>query len=152
MASVKGTEIDELIAIDQSEHQSSGSEGYELYVAYQKPLNVSETGCTEHEIIPRTFEDALIFENLTVIADVQGSKTSEKIKEIIKEKPDGEELEDELFELLKTAEKAAFALDCLMLTDPTALKPPQYIRLGLEWFERAVGNGIAESEPKGAIA
>jgi hypothetical protein len=66
--------------------------------------------------------------------------------------PTGEELEDELFELLKTAEKAAFALDCLMLSDPKALKPPQYIRQGLEWLERAVGKDIAESEPKGASA
>ncbi|MBW8791325.1 MAG: hypothetical protein JF594_27330, partial [Rhizobium leguminosarum] len=54
---------------------------------------------------------------------------------------------DELFDLLKTAEKAAFALDCLMLEDPKALKPPSYIAEGLRWFEGAVGKDIAESEP-----
>ncbi|MEW4402079.1 AAA family ATPase [Agrobacterium tumefaciens] len=142
--------IDELIALDPADHQSSGSDGYELYVAYQKPVSVPAPDGKTQEVIPRTFEDALILENLTVVADVEGSTTSAKIKAIVNDNPNGEELEDELFELLKTAEKAAFALDCLMLNDPTALKPPQYIRRGLEWFERAVGKDIAASQPKGA--
>ncbi len=144
--------IDELIALDPADHQSSGSDGYELYVAYQKPVNVSASGGNVEEVIPRTFEDALILENLTVVVDVEGSTTSAKIKAIVNDSPTGEELEDDLFELLKTAEKAAFALDCLMLSDPSALKPPKYIRQGLEWFELAVGKDIAESEPKGASA
>jgi predicted ATP-dependent endonuclease of OLD family len=55
--------IDELIAPDPADHQSSGSDGYELYVAYQKPVSVSATDGIVQEVIPRTFEDALILEN-----------------------------------------------------------------------------------------
>ncbi|WP_269975604.1 hypothetical protein [Dickeya lacustris] len=50
--------------------------------------------------------------------------------------------------MLKTAEKAAFALDCLMLEDPKALKPPSYIAAGLKWFESAVGNDVMNNEIK----
>jgi predicted ATP-dependent endonuclease of OLD family len=140
--------IDELIALEPEKHESSGADGYELYVAYQKPISVSSRDGSAQDVVPRTFEDALILENLEVVKNVEGSRTSDNIKAIVNEGLSGQELEDELFHLLKTAEKAAFALDCLMLKDPTALKPPQYIRHGLEWFERAVGKDIAESEPK----
>ena len=80
------------------------------------------------------------------MADLEGSSTSAKVKAIVGDELSGSDLADELFELLKTAEKAAFALDCLMLTDPKALKPPTYIADGLKWFETAVGKEIAESE------
>jgi hypothetical protein len=62
----------------------------------------------------------------------------------------GEALEDELFQLLKTAEKAEFAIDCLTFKDAKALQPPRYIRDGLSWFQRIVGEEIAASEPKAA--
>lgn len=81
-------------------------------------------------------------ENLTAVAKVEGSDTSTKIRAIVAEGLSGDELEDELFDLLKTAEKAAFALDCLMLEDPKALNPPSYIGAGLKWFEGAVGKDI----------
>lgn len=81
-------------------------------------------------------------ENLTAVAKVEGSDTSTKIRAIVAEGLSGDDLEDELFDLLKTAEKAAFALDCLMLEDPKALKPPSYIGAGLKWFEGAVGKDI----------
>jgi hypothetical protein len=99
-------------------------------------------------VIPRTFEDALILENLTAVANVEGSRTSAKIRDIVGKGLSDDELEDELFDLLKTAEKAAFALDCLMLKDPKVLKPPSYIAAGLKWFEGAVGKDVLESEVK----
>ncbi len=96
-------------------------------------------------VIPRTFEDALIFENLAVVEGIKGSATSEKIRAIVQRDLTGEELACELFDLLKEAEKAAFALDCLMLEDPKALKPPAYIRAGLTWFEKALSVELAEA-------
>ncbi|MEI4263442.1 AAA family ATPase [Roseovarius sp. D0-M9] len=139
--------IDELIALPPDDHASVGS-GYELYVAYQKPVKVEGAADGDALVIPRTFEDALILENLTAVAKVEGSVTSRKISAIVANTLSGDELEDELFDLLKTAEKAAFALDCLMLEDPKALKPPSYIAAGLKWFESAVSKDILESEIK----
>ncbi len=142
--------IDELVALPPDGHISKAGGDYELYVAYQKPVKVK--GATEdgNRIIPRTFEDALILENLAVAGKIEGSITSAKVRDIVAQDLSGDDLEDELFELLKTAEKAAFALDCLMLEDPKALKPPSYIAAGLRWFEGAVGKDIAQSEMQGA--
>lgn len=140
--------IDELVALPAEGHASSATDDYELYVAYQKPLKVEGVAESDALVIPRTFEDALILENIAAVAEVEGSVTSAKIRAIVAEDLSGDELEDELFELLKTAEKAAFALDCLMLEDPKALKPPSYIASGLKWFEGAVSKDILESEIK----
>jgi predicted ATP-dependent endonuclease of OLD family len=139
--------IDELAALPPADHATL-CDGYDLYVAYQKPISVESGDSTSTTIIPRTFEDALVLTNRAAIADVEGSSTSAKIKAIVAEGRSGVDLADELFDLLKTAEKAAFALDCLMLADPKALKPPSYIADGLKWFEAAVGKEIAESELK----
>lgn len=138
--------IDELITLSHEEHESTTNGDYELYVAYQKPVK----GVSDDTVqtIPRTFEDALIIENLSTVEKVQGSATSKKIREIVTQSLSGDDLQDELFELLKTAEKAAFALDCLMLEDPKTLKPPRYIADGLKWFEGAVSKDVAESELK----
>ena len=139
--------IDELAALPAADHATS-SEGYDLYVAYQKPISAELDGAAPSTVIPRTFEDALILTNTAAMADVEGSSTSAKVKAIVGQGLSGPDLADELFDLLKTAEKAAFALDCLMLTNPKALKPPAYIADGLKWFETAVGKEIAESELK----
>ncbi|NKK42520.1 AAA family ATPase [Rhizobium leguminosarum] len=144
--------IDELVALPSDGHASTAGSDYELYVAYQKPVKVQGAGDGYGLVIPRTFEDALILENLPAVAKVEGSVTSAKIRAIVAEGLSGDDLEDELFELLKTAEKAAFALDCLMLEDPKALKPPSYIAAGLRWFEGAVGKDILESEMKAGQA
>jgi predicted ATP-dependent endonuclease of OLD family len=142
--------IDDLMALTPEQHASTTTEGYKLYVAYQKSVSISGTEGEPQFIIPRTFEDALILENLDVLSAIEGSRTTENIKEIVESGMTGEELEDKLFELLKSAEKAAFALDCLMLKDAAALKPPEYIRAGLDWFQNAVTCEICDTEPKGA--
>lgn len=139
--------IDELAALPPADHATAG-DGYDLYVAYQKPISLDIDGETSATVIPRTFEDALVLTNSAAMADVGGSRTSAKVKEIVGAGLSGTDLADELFDLLKSAEKAAFALDCLMLADPRALKPPAYIADGLKWFETAVGKEIAESELK----
>lgn len=141
--------IDDLVALPPEAHVSEASGDYELYVAYQKPVKVEAASEGDRFIIPRTFEDALVLENLNAVKHVEGSVTSAKIRDIVAQGLSGDDLEDELFDLLKTAEKAAFALDCLMLEDPKAIKPPGYIADGLKWFERAVGKEIADSEIKG---
>lgn len=142
--------IDELVVLAPEGHVSDGGEDYELYVAYQKPVKVDSRSQKDTIVIPRTFEDALILENLTVVENIQGSVTSDKIRAIVaqnlSQNLSGDDLEDELFELLKTAEKAAFALDCLMIKDSRSLRAPSYIAAGLKWFERAVSKDIAESE------
>jgi predicted ATP-dependent endonuclease of OLD family len=139
--------IDELAALADEEHQSATCEGYELRVAYQKPLPPTNGGEDQPSVIPRTFEDALVLQNIEALAGVEGSPTSAKIVELIQEGLTEQDLADELFALLKSAEKAAFALDCLMHKDAKAIKPPRYIQEGLAWFEKVIEKDIVLSEP-----
>lgn len=139
--------IDDLATLESCDHVCSGSEDYALFVTYQKPVQVRGSA-----VIPRTFEDALILENQEALSVVTGSKTSKKVKDIIELKLVGDELANALFVLLKDAEKGAFALDCLMLEDPKALKAPAYIQNGLTWFENTLNTPSIDSAPKVATA
>lgn len=139
--------IDELVALKDDALECPTCEGYELRVAFQQPLPPADGDKTAPQIIPRTFEDALVLQNIEAVKTVEGSPTSKRIRALVDENLGGEALADELFELLKTAEKAAFALDCLMHKDATAIRPPLYIEKGLAWFEKAIAKDIALSEP-----
>ena len=83
--------IDDLVALAPEGHISDGEEDYNLYVAYQKPVSTGSSGQSDGIVIPRTFEDALILENLAAIKDVEGSTTSNKIRAIVNQNPSEED-------------------------------------------------------------
>lgn len=139
--------VDELASLNEAEHLCPSCDDYALYVTYQKPVQVDGTS-----VLPRTFEDALILENRDTLRNIKGSPTSKKVQSIVAQALTGEELADELFELLKDAEKGAFALDCLMLEDPAALKAPAYIHAGLTWFENALNTAPTNPSTLAGIA
>lgn len=148
----KKEKIDDLLVLQPDQQHVAAGDGWELFVAFQKPLKVANPDKTTSEIIPRTFEDALILENRMVLQNIGGSPTSRKIQEIISAEPTGDDLEDELFELLKTAEKAEFAIDCLTFEDAMLLSPPNYIREGLGWFEKVVSEEISAKDQQAVRA
>lgn len=122
--------IDLLLALPANKHITPISDGCDLFVAYQKEVKVNKD-----TFIPRTFEDALIFENQVSLASIDGSSTTNKVKEIISEGLTGDDLADAIYDLLKDAEKAAFALDCVLTQEPKKIKPPSYVKNGLTWLE-----------------
>jgi predicted ATP-dependent endonuclease of OLD family len=138
--------IDDLLNLKSDQQRLAAGDGWELYVAFQKPVTVTNADKTKTEIIPRTFEDALILENHKVLEDISGSPTSRKIQEICRAGLTGDDLEEELFDLLKKIEKAEFAIDCLTFKNAKALVPPAYIREGLAWFEKVVSEEIAAKD------
>jgi len=130
----KITEIDRLISQEESVHHTCIENEYDLYVAYQKmvedPTNKGE------KLIPRTFEDALVYANFIVLGDISGSSTTNKIAALVKGGLSGDELEEALFEIVDKAEKAAFAIDCLVtIEDGSGLSPPPYVEAGLKWLQ-----------------
>lgn len=136
--------IDELIDLPAERHVAAETpSGYPLYIAYQKPIK-DHAG---ENVIPRTFEDALIIGNSTALKDLEGSTTSRKVREIVEADLSGDALADALFDLLKDATKGDFAIDCLMLSDPKALEAPSYIAHGLKWLQRTLSEEIAAREP-----
>ncbi|MCE3027286.1 AAA family ATPase [Salinicola sp. DM10] len=130
----KIAKIDELIALEDSDHAVCVDDEYELYVSYQK--KVKNPIDDDEELIPRTFEDALVYANFSVLEGVSGSSTTNKVSALVKSELSGAELEAELFEIVDSAEKAAFAIDCLAaMEDGAELVPPFYIAAGLEWLQ-----------------
>lgn len=128
-------DIDDLIELPDANQIVGAKHDYSLYVAYQKPIKVFQGTSDEGTLIPRTFEDALVYSNIATLSGIQGSSVTSKINGIVADSQTPEELKESLFELLKSAEKAAFALDCLMIDDPLSLVPPKYICGGLTWLQ-----------------
>lgn len=137
--------IDELVSLPKASRATSTSDGTDLYVTFQGPIS-QDADSPDFQVIPRTLEDALILENTDVMKSVCGSSTSDAIRLLAESNCSKEDLAEQIHFLLKKADKAAFALDCLMLDDPKSLKPPKYIREGLEWFQETIIREIAESD------
>jgi predicted ATP-dependent endonuclease of OLD family len=134
------TTIDDLVALADDKHSARVDDEYDLYVAYQKSVP-DPTKADGSTLIARTFEDALVYANFDVLADLSGSSTTNKIAELILSGISGEALETELFEIVDRAEKAVFAVECLVdIEDGAELVPPPYIRSGLEWLQRQLSD------------
>lgn len=136
--------VDALARLSELDHVLGTEQDYSLYVAYQKPLAVFEETQNVTVLIPRTFEDALVYSNIATLSDLQGSSTSNKIRRIVNQNLSPEDLQESLFELLKGADKAAFALDCLMIEAPAKLDPPEYIRKGLTWLQSHLNRAASD--------
>jgi predicted ATP-dependent endonuclease of OLD family len=126
--------IDELANLSSEDRTVHPDPYFSVHVSYQQGIAQSDKKAQNVTIIPRTFEDAFVFTNQKLFKILDGTRTTEKIKSLIDEY-EGDELAGELFVLLKTAEKAAFALDVLMYEDPARVSPPEYIAEGLSWLD-----------------
>jgi len=123
----KRVNIDDLLNVT-GEDLAANEGGHHLRMAFQQEVEVD--GKTH---IPRTFEDALILQNMDFTAKVEGA-VGRKIKAITD--GDGRDLDQDLFDLVRSATKANFALDCLLMAKEGGdLKPPAYMADGLRWLE-----------------
>lgn len=131
----KVTKIDTLLSMNEYGHHSCVENEYDLYIAYQKAVSdpINENG---EKLIPRTFEDALVYRNFAALQNISGSPTTNKISKLMQMELAGDELEAALFKIVDSAEKAAFAIDCLVqIEDGSTLYPPTYIEEGLKWLQ-----------------
>ncbi|MDE9433156.1 AAA family ATPase [Xenorhabdus bovienii] len=150
----KLTKIDDLLSMEESKHYIYFSNEYDLYVAYQRAVP-NPRDKNEPKLVPRTFEDALVYANFEVLENISGSLTTKKIAELVKNKDklSNNELESELFGIVNKAEKAAFAIDCLVkINDGSSLSPPPYIEEGLKWLQEKLEKPSLFSVETGAVA
>lgn len=123
-----------------------------IRVAYPCPVNVKLNEDEEkQEVIPYTFEDALVLSNMSSF------KKMDKITGLIKKLTNSlnestlEKVCQTMFDALKTGKKAEMALDLLYAVDPKELKPPPYIDEGLKWLQEKLskkGHDFLEPESK----
>jgi hypothetical protein len=121
--------IDELMSVKASDKQTA--DGL-IRVAYQYAVNVEFKQKTA-QVIPYTFEEALVFENKELFEKLEGSGYIKKFSTALV-KQSLEECLQSMFETIKSEGKAQFALDLLLLKDTSKLKTPQYIYDGLTWL------------------
>jgi predicted ATP-dependent endonuclease of OLD family len=117
------------------------SENSLVRVAYQCPLNVSlDDGGEKEEVIPYTFEDALVLSNIQLFKDMNKSTGLIKKMSIALSKTSLAEAAKDMFDALGDGKKAEMALELLYLKEPKELTPPAYISEGLDWLQEKLKN------------
>jgi predicted ATP-dependent endonuclease of OLD family len=132
------SKVDELIDLAEDKKSFGEAQQSPVRVAYQRPVLVA---ITENgplvETLSRTFEDALVFENLSYFRNADDSFGAiAKFRTAILESTDSTKLGDKMFLILKKISKASFALDLLLAKDPAELKVPTYLADGLAWLQK----------------
>jgi len=102
-------------------------------VAYQFPFQIIFNSI-DSAIIPYTFEDALVFENVELFKKISGVGLINKTKDALNE-INSQIAREKMFKALKDGKKAEFALEVLFYAEPQNLKVPIYIKEGLEWLQ-----------------
>ena len=130
----KASAIDELLDKPAQEKiKVYVEQGFSVRVAYQTPVSV-KFGETINEALANTLEDALLFENIDLFCEVEGTGLVAKFKTAIASSATVSELGEKLSQSLKTGSKAELALDLLEFKEASKLKPPSYIKEGLLWL------------------
>lgn len=108
---------------------------YAVRSAYQFPIKITING-NEKEVLPYTFEDSFVLENIDVFGRLSGTGLIKKFKTHIENNNDAVSLSVALYDDLKdTRDKAKFALD-LLYELPESFAIPKYIQEGLEWLQK----------------
>lgn len=131
------TSLDALLELSAESKVREGVGGSRVRFAYQTSVKCAFGELSAEELIPSTFEDALAFHNLNLLARRTGTGLLAKFSTHIKAVTCNEQLlqlPDKLFESLKGASKASFALDVLAFSDLEDFVIPTYIEEGLTWL------------------
>lgn len=128
--------LDELLSTTSKDKETNDGE---VRVAYQCTMTVTFTDDKKEDIIPYTFEDALVLSNLDFFKKMADSiGLIKKMFEAVN-KPNLVDTCREMFKALKNGKKAEMALELLYTTEPSTLQPPEYINEGLEWLKEKLG-------------
>jgi predicted ATP-dependent endonuclease of OLD family len=124
--------IDQLINANESDKQTANGL---IRATYQHSVNIEFEQKTT-QVIPYTFEEALVLENMDFFKTLKGNNYIKKFSTALSQKS-LEECLQSMFETIKSDGKAQFALDLLLL-DTSKLKTPKYIFDGLTWLTEAL--------------
>ncbi|HMW70345.1 MAG TPA: AAA family ATPase [Cellvibrionaceae bacterium] len=128
----KKTTLDDVLSATPKEKTTA--EGL-VRVAYPCLTKIQYLSGKNEEAIPYTFEDALVLENLTMFKAITDRKgLLKKMADAVTKATLDEACEEMFIALGKNAKKAEMALELLYTTEPNLLKPPAYIKEGLDWL------------------
>ncbi|RCX23331.1 putative ATP-dependent endonuclease of OLD family [Fontibacillus phaseoli] len=141
------TKIDDLFDLNFEEKiKRYKQDRFAIKVAYQYPIKILMVpDGPEVEALPYTFEDALVFENLSLFKNLKGTGLLKKFKNAIFEQKTITDLGKQFFDDLRTGKKAEFALQLIYLEELKDLKVPKYIDEGLTWLEEQLQQRESEN-------
>lgn len=130
-------DIDSLLDLTEDKKVIGKTATFSVRIAYQTPVDVViKIPYSAKEALARTFEDALVLENIDKFKVLAGDNLIADFRHAINTSACLDQLTNSLFLILeKTKKKAEFALDILFSTDPSELKIPTYIHNGLDWLQ-----------------
>lgn len=138
------TALDEVLAATPQEKITDEGLVRVAYPCLTKVQYLSE----QEDAIPYTFEDALVLENLTIFKSMTDSKGLVKKMVVAVNNTTLDEACKDMFDALdKNAKKAEMALELLYTTEPNLLKPPAYIKEGLDWLNTMLINDASLLTP-----
>lgn len=132
------SKIDALWAATPAERtlEFVGDPLFAVRAAYQLPVEVMPPNAAVSETAyPYTFEDALVFENLSFFSSLPGHGLAAKLRDVIAAGGSAATLGEAMFHVLKSGKKAEFALDVLNAEAFESLTVPLYIAEGLAWLQ-----------------
>lgn len=129
--------LDLLLELDSVGKEKVYDADFSVRVAYQTPVSVKLSKETKpSEAIPRTFEDALVLENIDLFRNLNRTGLLGKFKRAIDDSANIQDLCKAFSAALDSDSKAGFALDVLYLEDLQSVRVPTYINEGLEWLQQ----------------
>lgn len=137
--------IDLLLDAAPDEKLADVTDASAVRFAYQVPVEVDLSGDGALEVLPSTFEDALVADNPDFFRTLDGTGLTKKVRDALATNMAAAELMVALFESLKDAKKAEFALDILGSESFESVKTPGYIAEGLRWLESKVIKVVVET-------
>lgn len=128
------TTIADLMKLSSNDKERSYSELFSVRIAYQTQVEVELTDQCKGPLLPRTFEDALVLENLHYFQGTELPGFFKKCKTAINSSTTLSELSKSLHDAVRSATKAGVALE-ILYSDPAAVNVPSYISDGLNWLQ-----------------
>jgi predicted ATP-dependent endonuclease of OLD family len=136
---LKKKNLDAVLGLDD-EYKVMGT----VRAAYQCSIPVSFIdGDKPTEVIPYTFEDALVLSNIHLFKGLSNSTGMVKKMHLACKKPTLSECCEQLFIELGGS-KAQMALDLLFDVEPKDLRIPKYIEEGFEWLKEELNEASSD--------
>lgn len=124
------------LLLDKNDEEKAllNASGYGVRVAYQSPVRAIYKAEKPAEALANTFEDALLYQNLSFFNGREGTGITAKFAAALKSAADLPALAAQVHKDLAGGGKAEFALDLLYADDVDRLQIPTYIADGLVWL------------------
>lgn len=134
--------VDNLLDLAEQDKVSTGPTGVGVRFAYQVAVEARLDGASPVEMLPSTFEDAVVIENLELFVTMTGTGLLGKFSAAVQAAAaagDLSTLAERLYEAISNRDKAEFALEILLsIEDEKSVVAPGYIGEGLRWLESEV--------------